>query len=604
MKTARLSEVCKLVNGGTPKSGVAEYWGGDVAWLTPAEMGKRTNPYLAQTARTISRIGLANCSARQVPVGAVIMSTRAPIGHLAIPETPMAFNQGCRGLIPDETLDTKYLYYFLWFSRDALNELGTGATFKELSSSALGKYRIPLPPLEEQRRIVAVLDETFAAIAAVTANVEKNLANARELFEAELDALVEDARAAFPGYALADHCRRVTVGHVGPMKDRYQGSGIPFLRSQNVRPFQIELDGVAFIDEAFDSELVKSRLAPGDVAVVRTGYPGTAAVIPPSLPISNCADLVIIRPGPDLNPHYVTAFLNSNLGKRMIAGNLVGAAQKHFNVGAAKRVAIPIPPLGEQERFVARVDQLRALSGQLVTVYEGKIAGLVILKQSLLRRAFAGELATVASPNNHWKTPAFSAQVIALAYRHHLVLGTEATFGRVKAQKALHLCESVGGVDMGRVPIKDAAGPNDFQHMLAAEDWATANQFFEFVPRPSGNGYSFKKLARFNAMTTAGAEALKPVQPQLERAIGLIAPMNSEEAELLATVHAAWNNLLLDGVDATEAAIIHEARENWHVAKQKFGDGKFRRAIATIRKKGIVPDGSAKRVGGQEAMLF
>lgn len=273
--------------------------------------------------------------------------------------------------------------------------LSRGTAQRNLDVPMFRELPISFPKsLEEQRRIVAVLDSALAAIATVNTNAEKNLANARELFHSELNALVEDARAKFPGRALADHCRRVTVGHVGPMKDRYQSDGIPFLRSQNVRPFQIDLDSVAFIDEAFDAELVKSRLTPGDVAVVRTGYPGTAAVVPSSIPASNCADLVIIRPGADLNPHYLAAFLNSNLGRRMIAGNLVGAAQKHFNVGAAKKVAIPLPPLPEQERFVARVDELRELSDQLAELYEQKLGKLTMLKQAVLNRAFSGELVT------------------------------------------------------------------------------------------------------------------------------------------------------------------------------------------------------------------
>lgn len=294
-------------------------------------------------------------------------------------------------------IEPRFLFYGINSYLKEIEEVTTYTTVKHLSSKQIADIEFPLPPLAEQRQIVAVLDEAFAAIATATANAEKNLANARELFDSELDALVETARLTFAGRALADHCRRVTVGHVGPMKDRYQNEGIPFLRSQNVRPFQIELDSVAFIDEAFDAELVKSRLAPGDVAVVRTGYPGTAAVIPTSLPISNCADLVIIRPSADLNPHYVTAFLNSNLGKRMIAGNLVGAAQKHFNVGAAKKVAIPLPPLPEQERFVARVDELRELSDQLAEVYKHKLGKLATLKQAVLTSAFSGQL-TVCEP--------------------------------------------------------------------------------------------------------------------------------------------------------------------------------------------------------------
>lgn len=256
--------------------------------------------------------------------------------------------------------------------------------------------------------------------------------------------------------------------------------------------------------------------------------------------------------------------------------------------------------------IVARLGALSEHVQAMETLYAQKLISLDALKQTILHRAFAGEIATAApaAANDNWKTPAFTAHVIALAYRHHLTLGTEATFGRVKAQKALHLCETVGGVDLGRNPVKDAAGPNDFQHMLAAEEWAKANQFFEFVQRPTGNGYTFRKLSSFNEMVVEGAEALKPVQDRLESAIGLIAPMNSEQAELLATVHAAWNNLLLDGVDPTDVAIIREARENWHIAKQKFGESKFRQAIATIRAKGIEPDGSAKRVGGQKVLLF
>ena len=323
--------------------------------------------------------------------GDILMSVRAPVGPVNFLRETACIGRGLAAIRAGGEIDRDFLFYNLLMREPEIS--GTeGAVFASINRAEIAALEVGLPPLEEQLRLVAVLNETFAAIATATANAEKNLANARELFDSELDALVEYARTAFPGRALSDHCRRVTVGHVGPMKDRYQGHGIPFLRSQNVRPFQIELDGVAFIDEEFDSELMKSRLAPGDVAVVRTGYPGTAAVIPASLPVSNCADLVIIRPAADLNPHYVTAFLNSNLGKRMIAGNLVGAAQKHFNVGAAKKVAIPLPSLAEQAQFVARVEELREMSDQLAKVYGHKLGKLTRLKQAVLSRAFSGEL--------------------------------------------------------------------------------------------------------------------------------------------------------------------------------------------------------------------
>lgn len=379
----RLGDICEIIAGQSPPGTSYNTEGKGLAFYQgKKEFGARDiRPATTWTTQP----------AKIAEAGDILMSVRAPVGPVNLVKERACIGRGLAAIRAGERVDRDFLFYNL-LMREPEIAGKEGAVFASINRSEIAALQICLPPLEEQRRLVVVLDEAFAAIATATANAEKNLANARELFDSELDALVEDARAAFPGRALADHCRRVTVGHVGPMKDRYQGDGIPFLRSQNIRPFQIELDGVAFIDEAFDAELVKSRLTPGDVAVVRTGYPGTAAVIPPSLPVSNCADLVIVSPGPDLNPYYLAAFLNSNLGKRMIAGSLVGAAQKHFNVGAAKKVAIPLPPLAEQKRFVARIDELREMSDQLVHVYAHKLRNLTNLEQSLLHRAFSGEL--------------------------------------------------------------------------------------------------------------------------------------------------------------------------------------------------------------------
>ena len=181
-----LGEVCTVVNGGTPKSNVPAYWGGDVNWLTPKDMGQMQGEYIAETPRRITQDGLTNSSARTVPPHSVIMSTRAPIGHLAINDAPMAFNQGCRGMVPGKHLHARYLFHFLSANTEQLNDLGTGTTFKELSSSALKTFPIPLPPLEEQQRIVAVLDEAFEGLTRARAHAEANLQNARELFESFL----------------------------------------------------------------------------------------------------------------------------------------------------------------------------------------------------------------------------------------------------------------------------------------------------------------------------------------------------------------------------------------------------------------------------------
>jgi type I restriction enzyme, S subunit len=148
-------------------------------------------------------------------------------------------------------------------------------------------------------------------------------------------------------------CSRITVGWVGPMADRYVPSGVPFLRSLNIAPFRLLLDDVKFIPEAFHHELSKSSLKPGDVAVVRTGNPGTACVIPASLPIANCSDLVVISPSDRLNPYFLAALFNSAFGQAAVSGQLVGVAQQHFNIGSAKKMRLALPPRFTQDRIAS-----------------------------------------------------------------------------------------------------------------------------------------------------------------------------------------------------------------------------------------------------------
>jgi hypothetical protein len=201
------------------------------------------------------------------------------------------------------------------------------------------------------------------------------------------------------------------------------------------------------------------------------------------------------------------------------------------------------------------------------------------------------------------RTPRHGAQVIVMAFHRHEQRGTQRkTFGRVKAQKALHLVESVGGIDLGRAPIRDAAGPNDSAHQRRIEDWARTNKIFEFVKH--GSGYEFRKLQGYEAFLTETLVETKDQKEQLDRVIMPLVPMKSEEAEVVATVHAAWNNLVLDGHEApSESAIVKAARDDWHDSKLNIPEIKFRRAIEKIRKLGWVPDGNAKRVTGQERLL-
>ena len=175
----------------------------------------------------------------------------------------------------------------------------------------------------------------------------------------------------WPLVKLGDVVNQITVGWVGPMSKEYRPQGIPFLRSLNVRPLRIDLSDVRYIGAEFHNRISKSRLGPGDVVVVRTGDPGTVAVIPSTIPEANCADLVVIRPGEKVNPDYLAYFLSST-ARNQIHAHVVGAVQQHFNIGSARDLLIPLPSRAEQDRVAA-----------LVTTIDGKIAVNRRVNQSL-----------------------------------------------------------------------------------------------------------------------------------------------------------------------------------------------------------------------------
>lgn len=143
----------------------------------------------------------------------------------------------------------------------------------------------------------------------------------------------------------------VTVGYVGPMASEYVESGIPFLRSMNIEPFQVNQKDIKFIKPDFHARIKKSALRPNDVAIVRTGKPGTCAVIPEWLQDANCSDLVIVRCGERIRPRFLCYWVNS-VASHHIDSHTVGAVQQHFNVGAAKRMKVAVPSLLEQDEII------------------------------------------------------------------------------------------------------------------------------------------------------------------------------------------------------------------------------------------------------------
>lgn len=166
--------VARILNGGTPPSGVAEFWGGEVSFVTPPDLNGLDGAPLESTARTITVDGVAHSGL--APAGSVLVSTRAPIGHIGRLASPAAFNQGCRALVPARNHEARFLAYALVAARADMDARGLGTTFLELSGSSLAQVEVPLAPLEAQRAIADYLDRETAQIDAFIAKNEELIA--------------------------------------------------------------------------------------------------------------------------------------------------------------------------------------------------------------------------------------------------------------------------------------------------------------------------------------------------------------------------------------------------------------------------------------------
>ena len=399
-----LGEVANITNGGTPKSDVKDFWGGEVAWLTPKDMGKLKSHLVSNTARTITQEGLSKCSAKLIPENSLILSTRAPIGHLAINTVPMAFNQGCRGLLPKANLSLKYLFHYLSANIDVMNELGTGTTFKELSAGALKSLQIPVPPLEEQKRIVSILDEAFEGLDCARENAEANLKSARELFESSLGAVFDhesnEWNKGTVGSMIHDGILEKPLdgnhGETHPKKSEFQNSGVPFIMASDLANGSVDQNNCYFISKSQADNLRKGFAKDGDVLISHKGTIGRTAILKTDLEYVMLTPQVTYYRSADPNrllAEFLYFYFHSATFLRVMR-YLASAGSTRAYIGITKQHELPLmlPEITLQLKLIERFKLIENFRNNAIISYKRKLQDISDLRQSLLQKAFAGEL--------------------------------------------------------------------------------------------------------------------------------------------------------------------------------------------------------------------
>ena len=269
------------------------------------------------------------------------------------------------------------------------------STHKRYWIQQYSKIRVSVPPLSEQERIVSRIEELFSQLDAGVETLKKTKAQLAVYRQAVLKEAFESVIPESDTCNVEDVCKDIKVGIVIKPAQYYTSAdvGVRAFRSANVREFAVNDSDWVYLTKAGHEANLRSEIHTGDVLVVRSGYPGTACVVPPTYNGCNAIDILIAVPYAEkILPEYLCAYTNSPLGKRIIQEKKRGVAQAHFNVSGYSKTPIIVPCLETQKRVVAEIDSRLSVCDSIEQTVDKALQQAEAMRQSILKHAFEGRL--------------------------------------------------------------------------------------------------------------------------------------------------------------------------------------------------------------------
>ena len=364
-KKVRLGDVCSIVSGATPKTAVADYWNGDIKWVTPAELDDNSH-VIYDTAKHLTEKGFSSASLHMLPKGTVLLTTRAPIGKVAIAGEEMCCNQGFKNLICSDVINNEYLYRYLKSRSSELQALGRGATFKELSKKSVAAYELNLPPLNYQLEAVEKLTFVDNQITAVKAQLD------------ELDSLVKSRFVEMfedKGYPVSylSHLTSSMRNGMSPSKSGSHHSKVLTLSAVT----QGRFNSAAWKDGFFaEKPPIDKHVSVDDFYVCR-GNGNIHLVGSGEYPDRPMEDVIFpdtmiaakIKQGQIILPYLRYAWAQSSTRRQIEASAKTTNGTFKINQTMLGNIKIPVPPLKIQQEFAdfaASVDKSRFVAQQQI----------------------------------------------------------------------------------------------------------------------------------------------------------------------------------------------------------------------------------------------
>lgn len=388
----RLGEVTKVVGGGTPSTSKKEYYDeGNISWLSPVDLSNYNGIYISRGNKMITLEGLNNSSAKLLPKDTVCLTSRAPIGYVAIAEKELCTNQGFKSFLPSPTYLAKFLYWYLKGNKELLESKASGTTFLELSASKAATIEFPLPPLSEQQRIVERIEELFAKLD----EAKERLQEAADSFAVRKAAILHKA---FTGELTKQWRRENGVSDesweekkLSEITENQDSKRIPLSKSQrdNMNRIYDYYGASGIIDKVDDYIFEGKKLLIGeDGANLVTRSKDIAFIADGKYWVNNHAHIL------DAKDTVLLMYLCHYINNMDLIPYVTGSAQPKLTQAKMNNIKIFLPTLPEQHEIVRLIDDLLARERAAQQATEQGLASIDLMKKSILARAFRGELGT------------------------------------------------------------------------------------------------------------------------------------------------------------------------------------------------------------------
>ena len=416
---------------------------------------------------------------------------------------------------------------------------------------------------------------------------------------------------------------------------KFQSTGKFCVDTTCISDGKILWDKIRYVtEESFKNRISRLKPKRGDILFAREGTVGTTLVLNRDIDVCLGQRMMMFRPIESIVPKYFMYYFQSNEFKKQYKPLIGGTTAPHLNIGIIRKLIFPVCSTQKQHQIVQEIESRFSVCDKLEETLSESLEKAEALRQSSLKKAFAGELLTQqeleackAAPD--WepaeqllqrikdeKLQARKPRVVAKAKTAKKSISTTDMhagvitkiiqlhesnteyldkLSHVKCEKIAHLAEYYVGLDLGRVPRKDAAGPDDYPHLKKVESRAQKAGFFTKVPRDIG--YSYKTSRQADALIQKVDTFLNGEQAKkLEYLLLTFLKFDLEQSEIVATTYAGWNNLLLDGMNPTDDQIVYESRENWSKRKLRIPRQLFFKAITWMQEHDLVPQGTGLKV--------